>query len=417
MGQSFSQRHIHPWMVAIGTVFTGELISILTSAIAQMGLIWHIIMVTHSPLATTLATLVGFIPTALLGPFAGVFVDRLPLKVALIGADLTIAIVSIPIAVLAVIRPHIPLWIIFVILALRSLGQAFHTPAFNSMTPLIAPKHVLDRLSGISQGVQSTGYLIGTALAAVIYPVGGLGVMIGLDIIGAVLACVCVARTRFTDTRDRQREATTGLFSTLRAVVQETVAGWQVIRADQGIFALMMCDFLFTLAFSPLSALFALFAIDYFHAGTTGASLTEVSWSAGMIVGSIIIGITGLMKPRWIGPVVACMLFGVGLIICGLLPPNAFIIFIIGNTIMGVAMPIYNATITVFMQERIAAEFLGRAFALFSALSTWALPAGLIVSSFFVDYIELPLWFIGSGIAITVLAVGMTFSHAIRSLK
>ena len=91
MNSTASKRHVDPWMVAIGTVFTGELISILTSAIAQMGLIWHIIMVTHSPLSTTLATLVGFIPTALLGPFAGVFVDRLPLKAVLIGADLSIA--------------------------------------------------------------------------------------------------------------------------------------------------------------------------------------------------------------------------------------------------------------------------------------------------------------------------------------
>ena len=417
MNSTASKCHVDPWMVAIGTVFTGELISILTSAIAQMGLIWHIIMVTHSPLSTTLATLVGFIPTALLGPFAGVFVDRLPLKAVLIGADLSIAIVSIPIAVLAIVMPNIPVWVIFVILALRSLGQAFHNPAFNSMTPLIAPKHVLDRLSGISQGVQSTGYLIGTALAAVIYPVGGLGAMIGLDVVGAGLACVCVAFTRFADTRNREREETNGAGEALRAIVQEALSGWKVIRADKGLFALMMCDFLFTLAFSPLSALFAIYAIDYFHAGTTGASLTEVSWSLGMIIGSAVIGITGLLKPRWLSPVVACLVFGVGLVACGAVPPSGFIPFIVINTIMGLAMPMYNAAITVYMQERIQAEFLGRAFAFFTALSTWALPAGLIVSSFFVDSIDLPLWFIGSGIAIAVLATGMFFSSTIRSLK
>lgn len=57
MTQTTSSRG---WIRTVATVWGGELFSVLTSSVLQMGLIWHITTTTKSALAVTLASLVGF---------------------------------------------------------------------------------------------------------------------------------------------------------------------------------------------------------------------------------------------------------------------------------------------------------------------------------------------------------------------
>ena len=71
-------------------------------------------------------------------------------------------------------------------------GSTLHTPAFNALTPLIAPAEALSKLAGMLQFMQSGSYIIGNAIAAVVYPAFGLTFMIALDVAGAVLASIAV---------------------------------------------------------------------------------------------------------------------------------------------------------------------------------------------------------------------------------
>ena len=89
------------WGAKLAFVWGGELVSVLTSSILQMGFIWHITMTTNSASMLSLASLVGFLPLALLGPFAGTIVDRLSVRRVLIGADLFIAAVSAVVALVS----------------------------------------------------------------------------------------------------------------------------------------------------------------------------------------------------------------------------------------------------------------------------------------------------------------------------
>ncbi len=179
----------------LACVWTGELVSVLTSSILQMGFVWHITLSTGSAGMLSLASLTGFLPLALFGTFAGVIVDRLPLKRVLVGADLFIAGVSAVVALVS-LTGTLPVGVVVAALFFRAVGSAFHTPAFQTLTPLVAPAEYLTRLSGVTQAVQSGGYILGTAVAAVIYPLWGLTAMIALDVAGALIAtgAVLVAR-------------------------------------------------------------------------------------------------------------------------------------------------------------------------------------------------------------------------------
>lgn len=410
------------WKLKLACVWGGELVSVLTSSILQMGLVWHITLTTNSASMLSLASLAGFLPLALFGTFAGTIVDRLPLRVTLIGADLFIAAVSAVVAMVS-LAGALPVWVVMVALFVRAIGSAFHTPAFQALTPLVAPAEHLTRLAGVTQAVQSGGYILGTAVAAVIYPLWGLTAMIALDVAGALFATVAVLAARLdvggTGQSAEASEKNLGLVAQARALAAETADGYRVLRGYRGLFALLWCGFAFTLVFSPISALFPLMTLDHFGGTTGDAATAEIVFSVGMIVGSALLTATGGFKNRAYTVCFATALYGFATLVAGCAGPGAggMQLFFVMSFLMGLSSPFYSGPQTALMQEKVPPEYLGRVFGLYGAIMSWAMPLGLAFSSLFADAVGAPAWFVGAGAAMVLLACVTWAIPAIRRIE
>lgn len=406
------------WQAKLACVWGGELVSVLTSSILQMGFIWHITLATNSASMLSLASLAGFLPLALIGTFAGAIVDRLPLKRVLIGADLFIAAVSAVVALVSM-TGALPVWVVIAVLFFRAIGSAFHTPAFQTLTPLVAPAEHLTRLAGVAQTVQSGGYILGTAVAAAIYPLWGLTAMIALDVAGALFAtaAVLVARLDVGGAPSPSGEGRIGIAAQIRALMGETAAGYRVLRGYRGLFTLLWCGFVFTLVFSPIAALFPLMTLDHFGGTTTDAATAEIVFSVGMIAGSALLASTGGFKNRALTVVAATALYGVATFVAGMLGTDGYLLFLVMSFLMGWSSPFYSGPQTALMQEKIPPEYLGRVFGLYGAIMSWAMPIGLAVSSLFADAVGAPVWFGGAGIAMALLAVATWAIPSIRTIE
>ncbi|WP_019239607.1 MULTISPECIES: MFS transporter [Enorma] len=406
------------WKLKLAFVWGGELVSVLTSSVLQMGLIWHITLTTNSASMLSLASLAGFLPLALFGMFAGTIVDRFPLRRSLIGADLFIAAVSLVVAVAAAMGA-LPIWMVIAALFLRAIGSAFHTPAFQALTPLLAPPEHLTRLAGVAQAVQSGGYILGTALAAVIYPLFGLVPMVALDVVGALFAAgaVLAANIRAGGREPGSADGPDAPGGDVRALLAETRDGYRVLRGYRGLFALLWCGFAFTLVFSPISALFPLMTLDHFGGTTADAALAEIVFSVGMIAGSALLTATGGFKNRALTVVAATALYGVATLVAGLLGAGGFAAFLAMSFLMGLSSPFYSGPQTALMQERVPPEFLGRVFGLYGAIMSWALPLGLAASTLFADTVGAPAWFSGAGCVMLMLAVLTWCIPSIRHIE
>ena len=408
------------WKLKLACVWGGELVSVLTSSILQMGFVWHITLITNSASMLSLASLAGFLPLALFGTFAGAIVDRLPLKVTLIGADLFIAAVSAVVAMVS-LTGALPVWVVMVALFVRAIGSSLHTPAFQALTPLVAPAEHLTRLAGVTQAVQSGGYILGTAIAAVIYPLWGLTAMIALDVVGALFATVAVLAARLDVGGAAQGaamgEKSLGLAAQVRALAAETADGYRVLRGYRGLFALLWCGFVFTLVFSPISALFPLMTLDHFGGTTGDAATAEIVFSVGMIAGSALLTATGGFRNRALTVVAATALYGVATFAAGLLGTGGFVAFLAMSFLMGLSSPFYSGPQTALMQEKVPPEYLGRVFGLYGAIMSWAMPLGLAFSSLFADAVGAPAWFVGAGAAMVLLACVTWAIPAIRHIE
>ena len=175
------------WKKTITFFMTGQIISLFGSMLVQYGITWYITLKTQSGLMMTLSILCGFIPSLLLAPFAGVWVDRFNRKKLIIIADAMIALVTLMTAIIFLLG-YQAIWLLLVISVFRSLGNAVHSPSVGAVYPQIVPKDKLMKVQGLNQGIQSAMMIVTPVMAATLLAIWPLQYIFAIDVVTAILA-------------------------------------------------------------------------------------------------------------------------------------------------------------------------------------------------------------------------------------
>ena len=398
----------YKWKQKFFTIYAGQAVSLITSAILQMAIIFYITEKTGSAMVLSIASLIGFLPYAVLGPTIGVLVDRYNRKAIMIIADLIIAIVGAVLAFIA-LYIEIPIWMIMVVLFIRSVGTAFHSPALSAVTPLIVPESQLTKCAGYSQSLQSISYIISPAAAAFLYSIWELNMIIGIDIFGAIVASTTLAFIKIPKLDAEKQELNPSF-------IKDMKDGFYILKENKGLFTLLLMGTLYMFVYMPINALYPLISMEYFKGTPMHVSITEIAYASGMLIGGMILGLFGSYKKRIILITASIFMMGASLTISGLLPPSDFVIFALCCAIMGFSVPFYSGVQTALFQEKIKPEYLGRVFSLTGSIMSLAMPVGLILSGLFADRIGVNNWFLISGILIIVIAIICPFIPVIRGL-
>ena len=397
------------WKLKFTVLWGGSAVSIFTSAIMQMALIWHIAISTESALMLSVASIAGFLPTALLGSFAGAVVDRYNRKLIMIISDLYLAVIALGLVIFTLFAEP-PVWIILIVLFLRSIGTAFHTPALSAVTPLVVPETHLTKCAGYTQSLQTLGFIAGTSIAAILYPRWGIGGMVALDIAGAILAAVAVLAVKIPEPPKTEHEGA----HSFSIGIKESFG---IFKTHKGLFALLWIAAIFTFFFAPINALFPLMSMGHFEGTTTQASIAEITFASGMMLGGVVLGLWGGFKNRGFTMAAAIALMGVAIAVSGFLPVSGFIIFAVLSLLMGISAPFYSGPHVALMQEKFKPEYLGRIFGFYGSLMSAAMLLGLVISGISADAVGVNTWFLVSGAAISLLAVVAFLTPSIRNIE
>ena len=278
------------WKLKFYTIWAGQAVSLITSAILQMAIIFYLTEKTGSAMVLSMASLVGFLPYAVFGPAIGVLVDRHDRKKIMIGADLIIAAAGAVLAIVALYM-ELPIWMVMVVLFIRSIGTAFHTPALNAVTPLLVPEEQLTKCAGYSQSLQSISYIVSPAVAALLYSVWELNAIIAIDVLGAVIASITVAIVRIPKLGDQVQSLKPNF-------IREMKEGMAVLRQNKGLFALLLVGTLYMFVYMPINALYPLITMEYFNGTPMHISITEIAYASGMLIGGLLLGLFGNYQKR-----------------------------------------------------------------------------------------------------------------------
>ena len=396
------------WEKKFIIIWAGQLFSILSSSIAQFALVLWISLETGSAEVLSFATTAALLPQALLGPFAGVFVDRWSRKWTMIGADSFVALCSGIIALLFYLDV-IELWQIYILLALRSIGGAFHAPAMKSSIPLLAPESELMRISGINQAIQSICSIGGPALGAVLLLSFDMSIVMLLDVAGAFIACTSLLFVFIPNPKKENVSA--------KSVLKDMTEGFRVIMKNKGISRLMIIEVLVTFFIMPIVVLLPLMTLQNFSGTAYQVSLIEVLFGIGMLGGGVLLGVWNPKIRKVVLISYSYFLIGIIIALCGVLPKDGFIIYAVLTVIQGISVPFFSGPFTTLMQTQFAPQYLGRVFALFDSISSFPAIIGLFATGFIADALGIANIFLYCGIATVLAAVWMMSMSSIRNLE
>lgn len=387
------------WKRSFWTIAAGQTVSMIGSSAVQFALIWWLALQTDSPLVMSLAGLTAFLPQFLLGPFAGVWIDRRKKRTVAIWADLGIGLVSGAMALYwGMSEP--PYWIVMVILALRGLGGVFHTPAIQALMPLLVPTDQLMRANGLSQFLQSGAYMLGPVLGGLMYGTLAMPLILLTDLAGALAAASALAAARVTE----QPHASSAGRRHFAGELREGIA---VFREDRTLRHIAITTFICMVCYMPMSSLYPLMTSSYFALGSLYGSIVEFVYALGMMTVSLMMGWLGerFNKVRLIYGGLA--LLGLSSLACGLLPSGGMLyywLFAAFCLVMGAASSFYAIPLGTYMQQSIPPEKLGRAFSLWGSAMSAAMPVGLLLSGPLCERYGVPPWFFWSGVLMMAAA-------------
>ena len=115
---------------------------------------------------------VQLLPLALIGPLAGVVVDRMSRRTLMIAADLARAGLF---AGLVFVRSADQIWLAFVLVALGVIATAFFEPARSAMLPDVVPREHLMTANALSAATWAVMLAVGASVG------GAITVLIGRD--------------------------------------------------------------------------------------------------------------------------------------------------------------------------------------------------------------------------------------------
>ncbi len=400
------------WRRPFFSIWGGQTLSLAGSSVAMFALIWWITDETGSATVLAIASLFSMLPGVLLGPFAGVLVDRWNRRAIMFTADSVIALASLGLVYLFW-ADSVQVWHIYCVMFIRALGTMFHTPAMFSSTALMVPEQHLARVSGLNQAMNGGLNIVGPALGALLLSVLDIYAIMLLDVATAAFA---VGPLLFIAIPQPEYQATEG------ARLKSTV--WTDFRAAlayllqwRGLLLLTGVGLVAKLALTPAASLIPILVTQHFGGGAGEMATGEALMGVGVIVGGLLLGIWGGFKRSMFTMLTGIMLLGLMMLALGLLPAHVFpaaagVLFVTGT-----AVALVDGPFMAIMQKSIVPEMHGRVFMLFNSLISLSSPVGLAIAGPFTDSAGIQTLYVIAGVLMGGLGICILITPAILHIE
>jgi DHA3 family macrolide efflux protein-like MFS transporter len=380
------------WKKKVAVFLVGQTITTFGSLLVQYALLWHLTLTTKSGVVLALAAVFGFLPQAIVSIFAGVWADRVNRKLMIIVSDSTIALATLVLAFFMLSGVD-DLWLVFLVMAVRSVGAGIQMPAISALIPQIVPTDKLMRVNGINSSVQSSLLIIGPVAAAGIYSTFSLAAILFVDVVTAVIGLSLLTTIAVPTLSRAASDDKPSYFTDLREGLK------YIFSHDLVRWVMVIYSIVFLLVVAP-SNLSPLMLVRTFGDDVWLLTILELSFGIGMVAGGALMAIFGSKADRLGMMVGTSILFGVLAVVMGF--TTNLILFYSLFFLIGLAVPAFSTSSMTLLQETVEPERQGRVFGFVGIVMAVAMPVGMAVLGPLADIVSVEILLIATG-AITVL--------------
>jgi MFS family permease len=215
-------------------LWIGQIVSQLGDWFNSVAIYALLLELTGSATSVALMIIVQFLPMAVIGPVAGVVVDRVNRRRLMIGADILRGMV---ILVLLVVKRADQVWLVYVVMGATVSLTAFFEPARTAVIPNVTSRAQLLTANALSSATWSAMLAIGAGAGGVVTAMFGRNVAFLVNAISFFASAVVIARTAFNaDPPASKRPAG---WASLTGI-GDLIEGIRYIRSDRHVAALML---------------------------------------------------------------------------------------------------------------------------------------------------------------------------------
>lgn len=382
------------WKRKVAVFLVGQTITTFGSFLVQYAIFWHLTLTTKSGFILALAAIFGFLPQAIVSVFAGVWADRMNRKIMIIISDSAIALATLVLAFLMLSGVD-DLWLIFLVMAVRSVGAGVQMPAISALIPQIVPTDKLMRVNGINSSIQSSLSLLAPVAAAGVYASMSLEAVLFIDVITAVIGLSLLATISVPTLARVASDEKPSYFTDLKEGIRYIFSN-ELVRWVMAIFGLV---FLLIVAPSNLSPLML---VRNFGSDVWLLTVLELAFGVGMVLGGALMAAFASKIDRIAMIIGTSILFGV--LAIGLGFSVNLIVFYSLFFLIGLAVPAFSTSAMTLLQETVEPERQGRVFGFVGIVMAVAMPLGMAILGPLADVVSVEILLIVTGVATVLIA-------------
>ncbi|MGH9616728.1 MAG: MFS transporter [Acidobacteriaceae bacterium] len=289
--------------------FGGQSISLIGTWMTRIAIAWLVYRLTGSAWLLGIVGFCGQIPTFLLAPFAGVWVDRLNRRHVLVATQTLAMVQSLALAALTLAN-RITIAEILALSIFQGLINAFDMPGRQAfLVEMIEDRQDLGNAIALNSSMVNMARLVGPSLAGLVIAGFGEGycfLIDGISYIAVILSLVLMMLPKFIAA------------SEIIPMVVQLKEGWAYVSQFAPVRTILLLFAIVSLMGMPFTVLMPVFAVKMLHGGphTLGFLMGAVGTGALMAAISLAFRRSVLGLGRIIA--ISAAIFGAGLIAFGI---------------------------------------------------------------------------------------------------
>ena len=377
--------------------FGGQSISLIGTWMTRVATAWLVYRLTGSALLLGTVSFAGQIPTFLLAPFAGVWVDRLDRRKVLVWTQALSMVQSLTLAALT-LTGHITIPLLLVLSVMQGAINAFDMPGRQAfMVKMVEDRADLSNAIAINSSMVNMARLVGPSLAGMLIAVSSEGWCFLIDGISYLAVIASLLMMRLHEPAVKRMPTST---------LHELKVGWTYVSQFVPVRTILLLFALLSLMGMPFVVLMPIFAARVLHGGPHTLGFLMGAMGVGALVSALALAarksVLGLVRMI----PMAATVFGLGLIGFGL--SHVFWLSMIMVTVAGMGMMQGMAGSNTIIQTIVSEDKRGRVMSFYTMAFVGMAPFGSLLAGTLASAIGAPWTVVLNGSLILVGAAWFT---------
>ncbi len=260
--------------------FGGQSVSLIGTWMTRIATSWLVYRLTGSAALLGVVGFANFIPTFILGPVAGVWVDRWDRHRTIVFTQVLSMLQSFALAGLA-LSGIITVWEVMVLAVCQGVINAFDMPARQSfVVEMVEHREDLGNAIALNSSMVNAARLLGPAIGGVVIAGVGEGYCFLIDGISYIAVIVSLLLMKLRPAAPRRAQ---------RRVMVELSEGWRYIVGSVPIRSILTNLGLVSLVGMPYTVLMPIFASRILHGGPHTLGFLMASSGTGALIGTVML--------------------------------------------------------------------------------------------------------------------------------